>query len=573
MFTPPYATMAYLAVELIIFGILARLTPKDVVKCKSVCREWRAMLSTQEFERAHFSHSLLPSSQRTLFIRESNCSIYPMDFETGDYGPPTIIQFPLHVGLKAHIYSRNLGTWRKIPFQTKPRFVHQTFYWSPGTLCGDTLYFTVCECWVVGRNLLIAFDTTTEQLKEISFPPVPPAGIFHGVLANVRDFLQMVLTTGMQEMSLGIWALQGDHWVILFLAPPIPPVSLSLWLSITHYMTNGRWFVMAGQRKVYEIPLENKQLERFYPEDVIRLYLSEDEIEWDMSSHHYANSPFHVPVLCGEVIVFEILTRIPAKDVGCSKSVCKEWYALLSTQDFERAHSSRSSIPANQKTLIIRELNCDSVDFIGFYKDPMNDYNVMHVRRGSVTFEAHIYSRQAASWRKIPFHVNVEYLKRSYSWSTGTQCGETVYYTVSDPGYECKNVVVAFNTVSEQAKELTFPPVKCVGAFITNFVNVRGNLHMIVTTGLHAITLELWELRGEKWVNAYSNPPIPPIPIPLWCSITHYMTNGKWFVMSDSRKLFEIPSNMERLECRYSVSYFHDQVGAVFLETVVSPAI
>ncbi|KAI3820417.1 hypothetical protein L1987_07964 [Smallanthus sonchifolius] len=112
------------------------------------------------------------------------------------------------------------------------------FYWSPETLCGDTLYFTVCECWVVGRNLSIGFDTTTEQLKEISFPP---------------------------EMSLGIWALQGDHWVSLFLAPLIPPVTLSLWLSITHYMTNRRWFVMAGQRKLHEISLENKPSERFYP--------------------------------------------------------------------------------------------------------------------------------------------------------------------------------------------------------------------------------------------------------------------------------------------------------------------
>ncbi|KAI3670387.1 hypothetical protein L1987_87978 [Smallanthus sonchifolius] len=305
------ATMAYLAVELIIFGILARLTPKDVVKCKSVCREWRAMLSTQEFERAHLSRSSLPSSQRTLFIRESNgvailahldgllCVCLHQTSElvlwnpttnaykhlstpeghgrytdiadtVGLYNGPSNDYNVLHVTrtsdvIAAHIYSRNLGTWRKIPFKTKPGFLHRTFYWSHGTLCGDTLYFTVCECWVVGRNLVIAFDTTTEQVKEISFPPVPPAGIFHGVLANVQDSLQMVLTTGMQEMSLGIWALQGDHWVNLFLAPPIPPVPLSLWISITHYMTNGRWFIMAGQRKVYEIPLEKRPLERFYP--------------------------------------------------------------------------------------------------------------------------------------------------------------------------------------------------------------------------------------------------------------------------------------------------------------------
>ncbi|KAI3822003.1 hypothetical protein L1987_09584 [Smallanthus sonchifolius] len=128
-----------------------------------------------------------------------------MDFDTGAYGPPAIIPFPLNVGLKGVPIStpetRNL---EKNTLQNKPGFVHRTFYWSPGTLCGDTLYLTVCECWVVGRNILIGFNTTTEQLKEISFPPVPPAGIFHGVLANVQGSLQMVLTTGMQEMSLGI---------------------------------------------------------------------------------------------------------------------------------------------------------------------------------------------------------------------------------------------------------------------------------------------------------------------------------------------------------------------------------
>ncbi|KAI3775133.1 hypothetical protein L1987_49702 [Smallanthus sonchifolius] len=63
-------------------------------------REWRAMLSTQEFERAHCSRSMVPSSQRTLFVRESNCSVYPMDFETGDSCQPDIIPFPLHVELK-----------------------------------------------------------------------------------------------------------------------------------------------------------------------------------------------------------------------------------------------------------------------------------------------------------------------------------------------------------------------------------------------------------------------------------------------------------------------------------------
>ncbi|KAI3786487.1 hypothetical protein L1987_40205 [Smallanthus sonchifolius] len=152
----------------------ARLMPKDVVKCKSVCREWRVMLSTQEFERAHCSRSSVPSSQRTLFIRESNCSVYPMDFETGDYGPPAIIPFPLNVGLIGVAILAYLDGLLCV-------CLHQTselVLWNPTTNAykhmstheGHRHYTDIADtCWVVGRNLLIGFDTTTEQLKEISF--------------------------------------------------------------------------------------------------------------------------------------------------------------------------------------------------------------------------------------------------------------------------------------------------------------------------------------------------------------------------------------------------------------------
>ncbi|KAJ0600972.1 putative F-box domain-containing protein [Helianthus annuus] len=57
-------------------------------------------------------------------------------------------------------------------------------------------------------------------------------------------------------------------------------------------------------------------------------------------------------------IVFEILTRLPAKDVGRSKSVCKQWYALLSTQDFVKIHCSRSVVSSNQRVLLIDDLTC-----------------------------------------------------------------------------------------------------------------------------------------------------------------------------------------------------------------------
>ncbi|MFS7995086.1 putative F-box associated interaction domain, F-box-like domain superfamily [Helianthus anomalus] len=233
-----------LGVEVIVFGILTCLPAKQATRCKIVCKDWCALLSTRAFETAHCSRSLFPSNQKTLLTRLLVCFVYPMDFKTGDYGTPTNIQFPFPPGLKgiatlAHldgllcislqptndlvlwnptttkykllstptgqglynnvndvvglykgsaddynvlhikrttgvittqIYSRRSRTWRQIPFDTKHEYATRMFIWSHGTLCGDTLYFTITEEWDVFINVIIAFNTITKKIIEIPFP-------------------------------------------------------------------------------------------------------------------------------------------------------------------------------------------------------------------------------------------------------------------------------------------------------------------------------------------------------------------------------------------------------------------
>ncbi|XP_076958718.1 putative F-box protein At3g16210 [Bidens hawaiensis] len=331
--------MPDLTTELIVFCILSCLSAKDVATCKSVCKQWHALLSTPEFEMAHCSRSSLPDNQRTLLARDSDCAIYIMDFETAEYALQTIIPYPFEHGvtnvamlghldgllcvclrdtkelvlwnpttaaykclantdgqglyeditdavgfysvpsndykvlhlkrqfgvLSAHIYSRHSGSWRNLHFQCDNEYAKCDYYWSPGTVCGNNLYFTVCECWVVGRNVVIGFDTITEQVIEIPFPSVPPSGIFQAILSTVHNSLHMLLATGMQDMTLQLWSLEGEHWVQKISCPPIPPIPLSVWVNITHYMTTGRWFVMSGARKLYEFPDDINPLTRFYP--------------------------------------------------------------------------------------------------------------------------------------------------------------------------------------------------------------------------------------------------------------------------------------------------------------------
>ncbi|MFS8022085.1 hypothetical protein Hanom_Chr16g01435371 [Helianthus anomalus] len=57
------------------------------------------MLSTHGFEKDHFSRSSITCNQKTLLTRGLICSVYQMDFQTGDYGPPINIQFPFPPGL------------------------------------------------------------------------------------------------------------------------------------------------------------------------------------------------------------------------------------------------------------------------------------------------------------------------------------------------------------------------------------------------------------------------------------------------------------------------------------------
>ncbi|KAL5721288.1 hypothetical protein ACHQM5_004948 [Ranunculus cassubicifolius] len=42
-------------------------------------------------------------------------------------------------------------------------------------------------------------------------------------------------------------------------------------------------------------------------------------------------------------MVFEILTRIPAKDLLRFKTVCKSWYSLISTRRFVKSHLAHAT--------------------------------------------------------------------------------------------------------------------------------------------------------------------------------------------------------------------------------------
>ncbi|GKB50585.1 F-box domain containing protein, partial [Tanacetum coccineum] len=322
-----------------------------------------------------------------------------------------------------------------------------------------------------------------------------------------------------------------------------------------------------------------------------------------------------------------ILTRVPPKAVGRFKSVCKTWYALLSGNDFVRAHCSRLAIPSNQKVLVIEQqtcsihpinfethdyepgtsitipfdhrsydslFNCVSIlshlngllcvcnnftselflwnpvttafkrlpppysnefytnilDAVGLYTDTHDDFKVLYIRRRDATLAVNVYSRIDESWRNIPLTLPSEYLTTRFYWSSGTLCGGALYFTVMDVAVGGSHFMISFDVNSEQFCMISLPPIPNDGLSHISLVNAQDELVMFAATGYREMKIDMWILQEGTWYRIHS---FPLISQELWCSITHYVTNGnKWFVMAQFQKIFEIDTGRMWAEIRLS---------------------
>ncbi|MFS7981767.1 putative F-box-like domain superfamily protein [Helianthus anomalus] len=109
--TSRVATMSDIPADVIVYSILTRVPVKTVVQSKTVCKQWCALLSTRDFERAHSSQSSVPNNQRTLLLDGLNCHVHPMDFDSGEYGPHSVLPLPFQGEKKR---SPDPGKFRRI---------------------------------------------------------------------------------------------------------------------------------------------------------------------------------------------------------------------------------------------------------------------------------------------------------------------------------------------------------------------------------------------------------------------------------------------------------------------------
>ena len=210
-------------------------------------------------------------------------------------------------------------------------------------------------------------------------------------------------------------------------------------------------------------------------------------------------------------------------------------------------------------------------DAVGLYTDTHDDLKVLYIRRRDDTVAVNVYSRSDESWRNIPLTLPANYLTTRFRWSSGTLCGDTLYFIVSEIFIGGSHFMISFDVNTEQFQLINLPQILNNGIVHIILVNAQDKLMMFVATGYREMKIDMWTLEEGTWYRIYS---FPEISSDLWCSITHYVTNGnKWFVMAKFQKIFEIDTGLMWFDRFYPVTSFLCSNGALFTETLVSPSI
>ncbi|KAF7028976.1 hypothetical protein CFC21_040817 [Triticum aestivum] len=209
--------------EIAIWEILVRLPPKDLLRCRAVCRAWRCTTSTRDFLLAHHARQpALPLSYVYNFD-DRGCfftDITSFDHQGGAATPQTVAR------LRRHTLTPTVSCDGLIVFQIDYKADRQLFICNPATrqlqpaagplhIEGPNLnellfsrgpfMFRGSLHWCIS-NMIIAFDTVAESFRQMRTPVVP----------NLSDLFEMDGMLGMSsfddynddEPIVDIWIMQ-----------------------------------------------------------------------------------------------------------------------------------------------------------------------------------------------------------------------------------------------------------------------------------------------------------------------------------------------------------------------------
>ncbi|EXB41588.1 F-box protein [Morus notabilis] len=66
----------------VIVGVLCRLTVKDLLRCRPVCRSWRSLIDGPDFIKLHLNHSMETSSNLGLILNSGDRELHCLDLDT-----------------------------------------------------------------------------------------------------------------------------------------------------------------------------------------------------------------------------------------------------------------------------------------------------------------------------------------------------------------------------------------------------------------------------------------------------------------------------------------------------------
>ncbi|KAL8252179.1 hypothetical protein R6Q59_035872, partial [Mikania micrantha] len=246
--------------------------------------------------------------------------------------------------------------------------------------------------------------------------------------------------------------------------------------------------------------------------------------------------------LSDELIVFEILTRVPARTVGRSKCVCKKWMVLLLTQQFVKLHCSRSSIASNQRALLVDDqtyfahpINFQSGGYgrgtIVYF--PFKNFKIYSHLDGLLcvcldhTSELVLWNLVTGAYKLLSTHdrdglfeynadaiglyvdayddYKVLHIKRRccvFIVSVSSRKLESWINIpfISRPEFHNPYLSLSSGTFYERFKEINIPPVASAGMTFGDLVNIENELYMFVSMGIEFMWLELWILKDDHWI-------------------------------------------------------------------------
>jgi F-box interacting protein len=212
-------------------------------------------------------------------------------------------------------------------------------------------------------------------------------------------------------------------------------------------------------------------------------------------------------------------------------------------------------------------------DVVGLYIDCSNDYKILHVKRRLGVLKVYTYSSRAACWRQINFLEGRLYNMSMFAWSSGTFCGEHLYFTLCAHRFNGRNVVLRFDVNTEEFRDIGVPTVPHDGLYKGNTMVVNGSLVMFVSYGFRSLTVDLWTLRTNTWLKLAGFLPVPNVVLSLWSEVKHVLLKWEWILITDRGRVYRTQTNIPELECFCSLTWCHCLKGTSYVETLVAPGV